>query len=317
MSEELQDEVRAALEEVSAKADEAPTSTPVSDETEAAAKLEPAPEKAPEPVVAEAPAQDDRILTEDKAPRGWSPAAREKWTTIPEDLRQEILRREEASAVGVRQLQERYAPMENFVKGIAPILQEAQQHGVQADQYIGQVMGTERILRTADVPTKFQAILAIADQYGVPLRDIINESVGQKVLPAPQQMQIPPQFMQELQEMRQWRNQMETSTTTHQIEAFAKNNEFFGDVHQKMAALVESGAAATLEEAYDQACWSTPAVREVMLSRQAVKGRQSAAAGASVKPSSGAGVQVPMDDESEDLEDVVRAQFAKAATGRL
>jgi hypothetical protein len=319
MSEELQDEVRAAMEEVSKKEDDAPAVGTT--EVEAAAKLEPEPEKAPEPVKAEeaAPATDDRILTEDKAPRGWSPAAREKWSTIPDDLRQEILRREDASAAGVRQLQERYQPMENFVRGIAPILQEAQQHGVNADQYINQVMGTERVLRTADVPGRFQAILAIADQYGVPLRDIINESVGQKVVgpAASQQMQVPPQIMQELQEMRQWRQQMDSTNTNGQIEEFAKNNEFFDDVHKMMAGLIDSGSANGLQDAYEQACWATPAVRDIMLSRQKIQGRQTAAAGASIKPGSSAGVSVPLEEEGDDLEATVRASFARATTGRV
>lgn len=318
MSEELQDEVRAAMEEVTQKEDEAPSVGTT--EVEAAAKLEPTqPEKAPEPVKAEeAPSTEERVLTEDKAPRGWSPAAREKWTTIPEDLRQEILRREDASIQGVRQLQERYQPMENFVRGLGPILQEAQHYGVQADQYINQVMGTERALRTSDVPGRFQAILAIADQYGVPLRDIINESVGQKVLPPAQpQMQVPPQVMQELEEMRQWRHQFEGQATNSQIKEFAEKNEFFGDVHLKMAGFIDAGSATTLEEAYDQACWATPEIRDVLMKRQQLQGRQSAAAGASARPGATAGISIPGADDGEDLEDTVRAQFARASTGRL
>lgn len=320
MSEELQDEVRAAMEEVTKKEDEAPSVGTT--EVEAAAKLEPtAPEKASEPIKAEeAPPTDERVLTEDKAPRGWSPAAREKWSTIPEDLRQEILRREDASIQGVRQLQERYQPLEHFVQGLGSFIQEASQHGVQADQYIGSVMNTERVLRTADVPGKFQAILAIADQYGVPLRDIINESVGQKVIPPPQpqmQMQIPPQIMQELQEMRQWRQQYEGQATNAEIANFAQNNEFFGDVHLKMASFIDSGSAGNLAEAYDQACWATPEIRDVLMKRQQLQGRQTAAAGASAKPGSSAGISIPGADDGEDLEDTVRAQFARAATGRL
>jgi hypothetical protein len=317
MSEELQDEVRAAMEEVTQKADEAPAVGTT--EVEAAAKLEPTtPEKTPEPVKAEAPPPDDRVLTEDKAPRGWSPAAREKWSTIPEDLRQEILRREDASIQGVRQLQERYQPMENFVHGLGSFIQEANQYGVQADQYIGSVMNTERTLRTADIPTKFQAILAIADQYGVPLRDIINESVGQKVIPPPQpQMQVPPQIMQELQEMRQWRQQYEGQATNAEIANFAQNNEFFGDVHLKMASFIDSGSASNLAEAYDQACWSTPEIRDVLMKREKLQGRQSAAAGASARPGTTAGVSIPGADDGEDLEDTVRSAFARASTGRL
>jgi hypothetical protein len=283
----------------------------LSDEVAAAAKLQPEElgQQTEEPV--------PQILTEDKAPRGWTPAAREKWETISPDLRQEILRREDASIAGVRQLQERYAPMEQFIQGISPILQEAQYYGVDPGGYIDQVMGTERTLRNADIPGKFQAILAIADQYGVPLRDVINQSVGQQVIPPVQQpqYQVPPQIMQELNEMRQWRNSQQSSMVNAQIQEFSADKEFFHDVHMQMATFIDSGQANSLQEAYDAACWSVPAVREVMLARQGLQKKQESAAGASVRP--GGGVVVPGDEESDELEDVVRSAFIKSSTGRV
>jgi len=302
-------------------------------EVEAAARLEPAAKdkqvsdkKDPEPAdVAAGVEAGERVLTEDKAPRGWSPASREKWATIPEDLRQEILRREEASVVGVRQLQERFAPMEGFVQQISPVFEEARAAGTNPAQYIHALAATEKVLRTADVPTKFQEILRLADVYGIPLRDVINESVGSKVLPAAnhQQQQIPPQIQQELMEMRQWRQQFEGSNINNQISTFSQGKEFFEDVRHTMAGLVESGAAKSLEEAYDSACWSTPAVRQVLLSRQGkdkqtedLKQKQTAAAGASAKPAGALDVKDD-DDKDDDLAATVRKSFSAAASGRV
>lgn len=320
MSEELQDEVRAAMEEVSQKEDEAPT-TETPTEVEAAAKLEPAkPEATPE-VAAEPATPVEPIVSKDQAPRGWSPASREKWATLPEDIRQEIIRREDASAVGVRQLQEKYQPMEQFVNSIGGLINEANHYGVDAGGYITQVMGAERGLRTADVPGKFQILLSLADQYGVPLRDIINESVGQRVLPSAQaqpqmQMQIPPQIMSELYEMRQWREQQTTGNVNSQIQQFAADKEFFNDVHLTMAGLLDSGVANDLQEAYDSACWANPEIRAIMTQRQALTGSQKAAAGASIKP--GVGVTVTGTyNEDDELEDTVRRAFAQSTSGRV
>src|SRR6187401_549618 len=143
MSEEIGDDVREAMETLSKSEDE--TKGPERDEegkfvakqgegeVEAAARLQPETGKVPEggeskvpegdspkpAAEGQAPTEGERILKEDKAPRGWTPAAREKWGTIPPDIREEILRREEASAVGVRQLQERYAPVEGFMQSMA------------------------------------------------------------------------------------------------------------------------------------------------------------------------------------------------------
>lgn len=298
-------------------------------EVEAAARLEPEktqekPAAAQEPGKETQPQQEQQILTQDKAPQGWAPAVREKWGSIPEDVRKEVLRREEDMAKGVRQLQERYAPMEQFVRGLEPFLNEARQAGVAPDQYIGTVLNSERVLRTADLPGKFQEILRIADQYGVPLRDVINQSVGAQVLPPANQQQayIPPQVAQELQEMRQWREQFENDNTTSEIEAFSKDKEFFKDVYLQMATLLEGNVAEDLQTAYDMACWANPQVRDVLLARQGnekkkeqLKGKQTAAAGASIKPQGA--LDVKADNEEEDLEDTVRAAFAAQATGRV
>lgn len=306
-------------------------------EAEAAARLQPedgkvpkeGEQKAPKPADDKTPAEGqqpegERLLTEDKAPRGWSPAAREKWPTLPDDIRAEILRREEASAVGVRQLQERYVPIENFVRNLDPFIQEAAAHGIQADQYIYGVMNTERVLRTADVPGKFQAILAIADQYGVPLRDLINESVGAKIIPPAQTQQsyVPPEIMQELQAMRQWREEQTTGNIQANIHAFATGKEFFEDVRDHMAVLIETGAATSLEDAYDSACWAVPAVRTVMLQRQGtdkkaedLKKRQELAGGASLSPNGA--IDLPEDDKDDDLADTVRRAYAASASGRV
>lgn len=328
---DLYDDVRAAMAEVSTTEEQSTEETPSSrergedgkfkakaDEVEAAAKLEPKTEEKA-PITEEPKKEPERLLTEDKAPRGWSPEAREKWGTIPEDLRQEILRREEASAVGVRQLQEKYAPMEGFVGKLGDFLAEAQQNNVDPSVYIPSVLATERGLRTGGVPERFNVLLKIADDYGIPLRDIINESVGQKVLgpAAPQTAAtIPPEVQRELQEMRAWRESQQQSTVTQEIERFSKDKEFFADVQQAMASLLDAGTANTLEEAYDAACWANPSIRNVLLSRQGVAQQQKVAEGAGVRPAGA----LPADNgfsDDDDLADTVRKAFSQGATGRV
>lgn len=266
--------------------------------------------------------EENKILTEDKAPRGWSPASREKWSTIPEDLRKEILRREEATAVGVRQLQERYAPFEGFARSLAPLIQEASSLGVSPTQYLGSLAQTERILRTAEMPARFNELLRVADQYGIPLRDIINKSVGQEVIPAkppqqPQQPQLPPEIIQELQEMRAWRQSVQTGGVNTEIAEFAKDKEFFNDVHMVMAGMFESGMANTLQEAYDAACWANPQIRAVMKEREALKSKQSDASGASLKPNGQVDTGTSGEEDEDDLHAMVRKQWNQSVSGRL
>jgi hypothetical protein len=185
-------------------------------------------------------------------------------------------------------------------------------------------MNTERVLRTADLPTKFEALLGVADTYGIPLREIINRSVGQEVLQTPrqQQMQIPPEFQREIQEIKQWRNQQEQQVVNNEVGGFGAQNEFFEDVRFQMADLLEAGVAKNLAQAYEMATWSNPDVRGVLVERQArgsassaVAQRQVRAASASVRSPNT--VHVAVDDDGDDsIADTVRKAFS-SSQGRL
>lgn len=268
--------------------------------------------------VAEAAPTEPVALSTEKPPQSWTPAAREKWATLDPDIKAEIIRREEASANGVRQIQERFAPMQQLVDQMRPVAAEAQAAGSDPVNYIYNMAQSERTLRTADMPTKFNELLRIADQYGIPLRDVINKSVGQEVLKAPQQqqMQLPPEVQQELQYMRQWRENSERGQAVNTVESFGQNKDFFNDVRGVMADLVERGMAQNLDQAYDQACWMVPEVRQVMLARQG----QTAAAGAlTQKQAKAAGASLPTagkvavaDDGAED--DDISATVRRAWT---
>lgn len=260
------------------------------------------------------------VLTQDKAPSGWSPKSRERWAEIPEDLRSEILRREEASAAGVRKLQEETAPMRGFVQALSPFINEAAQNARDPAQYIGNVMVTERVLRTGNPDQKFDALLGIADQYGIPLRQIINKSVGEEILKAPekQQFSLPPEIQKELEESRRWREEQSRNTNTTQITQFAEKNEFFEDVRVTMANLLEAGSAKTLEEAYEQATWANPEIRSILMERQSkggkeadLKNAQKRASSANVKNDESLGTRkAPKDDKDSSTEDDIRAAIA-------
>ena len=138
-----------------------------------------------EPV--EAPLDGPVKLTTEKPPSSWTPAARELWKDLPDAAKHEIIRREQDAANRSHILQEQYAPAEQVLQGLGSVLQEARNFGVDGVGYIRQTMETERILRTAEMPDKFQALLRVADTYGIPLREIVNQSVGQEVLKSPAQ----------------------------------------------------------------------------------------------------------------------------------
>lgn len=255
-------------------------------------------------------------LSKDRAPSSWSPTVREKWSSIPEDVRAEIIRREEASALGVRKLQDELAPVRQLADGLQPYLQEARQAGLDANMYVQRTMAAERALRNPDPAQRFEALLSVADTYGIPLRQYLG---GQQPAPQPQ---VPAEIQRQLEEQRAWMARQEEQTIEREINSFKDGKEFFEDVRSIMGDLIESGRAKGLEDAYEQACWMSPEVRKVLISREksggtqdVIRQRQEAAQRVNLKTTSNVNVTPQTDPDADDIESIVRSQFTKS--GRM
>jgi hypothetical protein len=276
----------------------------------------------------EAPAAEiEQTTWEDRPPSSWKPAVREQWANLPPDVRQEILRREEASVMGVRHLHEQLAPYQTMADNLKDYMGDIHRQGGDPIGYTRNLLEADRRLRNAPDPSsKLGVLLQMADAYRIPLREVLSRVPGTEALATPQQFQqpqIPPEVARELYEMRQWREHVTTSTATNEVEGFGYDKEFFGDVRGRMADLIESGAAQNLGDAYEMACWATPEVREVLLQRersgagqQQRTQRQQRAASASLP--AGAGINVQADrEQSDDVDSILREEFSRAAGGRI
>lgn len=277
-----------------------------------------------------APLGGDPVLTQDKAPSSWTPKARESWAALPEDARKEILRREEDSVKGIRQLQEQMAPYTQFAANLQPFIQEALDNKADPGQYIGTVMQAERRLRSGTAEQRFSALVEIAEGYGIPLRQVINDAMGQEVIPHPsltkQQSSIPPEIQRELEESRAFRQQQiakesqtDTSALQREIDDFKKDKEFFEDVKEDMGLLLEGGRATNLQDAYDKACRMNNGVHEIIQERAkkpALGDKQKAAAKLKGTSSNSAETSDSDFDDDDDLATTVR-KAASAAAGRI
>src|SRR5690606_19598689 len=145
-----------------------------------------------------------------KPPQGWRPEMREKWSSIPEDIRQEIIRREEASAAGVAKLRAQFEPAENLYGAVLPHAGYLQQINANPIQYVDSLIRTERTLSTGNPAQRMETILQLADQYQIPFRQALDSAMGGKLNDMLRQAheqhktppQLPPEVMRELQEAR-------------------------------------------------------------------------------------------------------------------
>jgi hypothetical protein len=287
------------------------------EETESTEKVEPTDPAAEE-------VKKDPILKEDRAPTGWNPKVREKWGELPEDVRAEVVRREEASAHGVRQLQEQFKPANDFVQSLAPYIQEAISGGQNPAQYIGNVMAAEKRLRFGTDEERFGALADVADSYGIPLRAILKEALGYDVAPKriqQQQQQIPAEVQRELEESRRFREQhtqTESQRAAAEITAFAKDKPYFEDVSQDMGLLLEQGRATSLEDAYNKACRMNNDVWDLMQAKGHIKTdaeklaeRQKAASRARTSSSNSAETTSTQDEDDDDIATTIRKAISR------
>lgn len=315
---DLADALKADAGEPEAKKDE-----PEGKKTTSAEEAPDVPAAKPDPTKTEEAAKPDAEgvkLDDKRAPSSWSAKVREKWAELPEEVRAEVLRREESHANGVRKLQEEFTPVRQFTESLGGVIQEAASLGQAPVQYIQNLAAAERGLRSGAPEQRFEVLLNLADQYGLPLRQYLNLPAGEK--PAVQQpAALPPQVQQELEASRQFRQKFEQDNVQSQIRQFSQDKEFFEDVRALMADFMDSGAKS-LQDAYDRAIWAHPEVRQVLLERErkaatesATKQRRASAAGASVNSGSPE-LDVTTGEEDGSIEDIIR-QSIKASTGRM
>jgi hypothetical protein len=267
-------------------------------------------------------------LDPSKPPSAWTPASKAQWNTIPQPLREEIIRREEATAAGIQKLQQHYAPAEALLEELTPY--EDYVNHIQADpvEYLHGVIQSEQMLRLGNPAQKLGLLLALGDQYGVPLRSAVNQVLGGKLnetlaeshrrFQTPQA--LPPEIARELQEMRQWRSGMESQAATSELNEFAKDHPLLQHVTERMAQLIESGAVETYQDAYDVAVYQNPQLRQQALALQngqrqqgGLQARQQAAAGL-VAPGS-APLETGGDGvgDTDDVHEAVRRAWNQSA----
>lgn len=219
-----------------------------------------------------APPAGGVVLDPSKPPQGWRPEVKEQWGSIPENIRSEIIRREEDQARGVELLRKYYEPMEQLYGNVAQHAPYFAQIQRDPGEYMQEVIQLEQSLTLGNPAQKLETILKIGDQYGIPMRQIIdasmngqlNESLRQAHLMHRTPPPVPPHVARELAELRQLSSQAETSAAEDAYNEFIATNPplFNEEVSEAMEKLIEKGLAETFQEAYDLAIWRNPVWRQ-------------------------------------------------------
>lgn len=233
----------------------------------------------PSPQATQTPAPQSPTL----APQGWTPAGKAVWAQVPEAARAEIARREaEQHKLATRVDEERQIArsFNQITEQHADVIRAAGVHPLRVYQ---DFLGILNVLTTGRPEQKAALIRDVAIRQGLDLRALAGmgaqqfQQPGQASLPP---SAVPPEIAQaarewhefkarQQQEARQLEEQQQQQTL-EEIVAFRSKPEarFFDAVKDQMVALLQVGAVQSLEEAYEQAVWTRPDIRQILQGEQ-------------------------------------------------
>lgn len=268
-------------------------------------------------------------LDPSRPPPSWRPETRAKWDSIPEDIRQEIIRREEDTSKGVAKLKAQYEPMERMYKEVNQHQKYFEHIKREPGDYLQEMIHTEQSLTLGNPAQKMELLLQLADNYGVPLRDVIDKAMGGTLSTVLQQSHqrfgtpapVPREVQAELNRYRSAEQSRAEAQAQAELDAFigdGTKHPHYEKVAGKMADLMDKGVVETYEEAYEMAVWSDPSLRTSLTQvipppNDPVAQRQAQAAAVST-PAPNATITPPnVAPEDESVEDTIRKAWAKAA----
>jgi hypothetical protein len=338
---DMEDDIRAAMAEVSGNAPEpapveevvvapeaviAEAETPQEDAEKPADGRERGPDgkfiaKAAETVqdTPDQPSKDDTDPPEkwaSRVPASWSPEAKAEFANLPKAVVKAIGKREWEINRGLSLKDneiKRYEPLEQLI---------APRRDLWAAQGMDEASAIKTLLAAQDLLERDpkQGLEFLARSYGVNIASLSAQPQGQ-----PQQAQPVPDSHPEIaalkQQLQVLQSQVQTAQTApivSQIEAFQNDpaNLYFENVRDDMAVLLNNGKAADLKEAYDMACWMRPDIRPLLQTPQAPaapvqdKAAQARRAAVSVTGSPG---QTAIRKSNGSIEDDIRAAFEEVA----
>lgn len=229
-------------------------------------------------------------------PPGWSPASKAAFDSLPDPVKQDILKREQEVSSGFKQKSDELKRYQDIEQVIAPARQTFQRHGVTSDaEAIKRLFMWEGAIRANPV----QAISELARQYGVNLSSGPQPQAFEQEIPA-QLRPVIDQFGNITQKVSALEGELQRSReerVSQDLAAFAKDHPHFEKARVRMGQLIQAGAVQPndLEGAYQQAIWADADIRAALIKEQTEKQlaeatklqtqRAQAARAASVSPS--------------------------------
>jgi len=244
----------------------------MADEPSEPTPVELAPEEPVEPAPVEEPVIEEPKLEPIAPPNSLKQHVKEKWETLPREVQEEIARRE----ADIEKMMTHPEGDLNFGRSIketiTPYMAMIEAEGIKPQEAVKNMLNVAHVLNYGKPEQKAAMLRQVAQDYGVDLattqkepeyQDPVITQLLDKINKLEEQTN-PTRIQKMLQE------QKETDTVMSEIQSFSSDpaNKHFSEVRSHMQALLSSGLAETLQQAYDQACWANPKIRESLKMEQ-------------------------------------------------
>lgn len=254
-----------------------------------------------------------------RAPESWKPATREHWAKLPVEVREEVMRREKEISNTLTQTAGARKFAEAFTQTIRPYEHFLRMENANPLQAIDELFRTSAILRVGSAGEKAKMVADIVKRHGVDIEDLDRALVGQQVPDEngkfrellKSELQPVNQFMQQFSTIRQQHQQKTQTQIDTELAEFSKK-EFYGDVRETMADIMEiaanRGQELTLQLAYERAIAMTPEIQTIIQRRQSEEVKKKRRAASSL-PSRSSGMGDPADPGQDSVRGAIEAAF--------
>lgn len=203
----------------------------------------------------EEPEQAEPVQVEPEQPKhdpwkSWKKEAAEEMAKLPDNVQKYIIERQDQFHKGLEQYKAAANYAKTIDKSIAPYKDYLSQLGVTPEVAFPNLLKTERTLRTGSPQEKAEMFQKLAHDYGIDLGALANIPYDANLA----QLKAQKEWLEsQLQASQDFKQSHEDAQIQYVIDDFGSQHEFFADVREKMADLLDSGLAHDLQDAYVKA----------------------------------------------------------------
>jgi hypothetical protein len=199
----------------------------------------------------------------DEPPASWRPEMREQYAKVPAEIRPYLHQREQELQYGFDAVARRGTVAEAVLNEFVPYADQLQAEGATPITAMRTLLTTAHQLRTGGPEFRKAIILSLAQQYGVDLASPVNVDIARAEAQAAQ-------LLTERMYGSAANHQQVQQQTQQEFQAFANDpaNEFFPQVRNIMALLIENNVAPNLRVAYDMALGMDGNIRKILIDRE-------------------------------------------------